>query len=981
MGTTYTAVEDRVADWIRGLLLRAQKLRDETDPDWKHAYGLAQGVGIVLANKAWPLFPSAKGCMFQDLVTEAEEARAQGVKPGQFPDPFLPGVLGVPADPRAQGKEAKVESLLKGFLAKVRRAGDRSDAAWRHGYGVAQGFGALAQTPAWPPYPAQEGARFSTLAGPTASPAPGAPQPPQAPTPPRPIKRPAPPDDAFRAQNTMLDEPEDDGESFRAQNTMLDEPEDDPEAFRAQNTMLDEPGGGDAGGDEAFRAQATLLDAGNAAETVDSATRQERADSRSPSRRLARRPSQRVSLRDALKGAKPPTAEPASGEITRIGRFQILSKLGKGAMGQVFKGRSPDGEIVAIKVLHAQFMQNQRVRARFVREAKAVERVDDPAVVRFVESGEQDGVGQFIAMEYVEGDELGNVLRRRRGQPLELGTAVSYSLQAVKGIRAAHAAGVIHRDLKPENIMITANGGVKITDFSLARRTQDSMLLTREGQVMGTPHFMAPEQAQGKPVDARADIYSLGALIYVLVTGKFPFPRDNVTDVIQAHCEEPRPDPREHNPQVPAGLVQVIHKAMAIDRGERYASAEAMLAGLLAAAGLPPEESAPEVPAEVFAGELPEGTKLGDYTIQRLLGAGGMGHVYYATDSAQNPIALKVLPPQPGRDPQQRVLETRRFLNEAKLAKRVVSPFCYRILGHGLDDNGVAYIATSFVDGISLASLIEQQGMLPPEVVESVAFGVVQALQDVEAAGLVHRDVTPANIMLKKDAGQAPGAGVVLIDFGLTIPREDPMKVGVPKRGNKSTALFKHRVGGQKDAGSLEESVHEDALFLDHLPGGTPAYMAPEVIEAPALVDVRADLYSLGASLYHAATGHRPYTGDSLEAVMYQQRNQAPPAISQFNADFPAELGDLILQLLDPDPNRRPKSPRLCLNKLERMRDPNAAKDFKPQLRPAAAMHDQVVVAQHQPSALNYAIAFLIGVIVGGGAVFAAYLGGALPPR
>ena len=978
MGTTYSTVEERVSDWIRGLLLRAKALRDEADPDWKHAVGLAQGVGIVLANKAWPLFPTAPGCAFQSLVREAEEARSSGANPAAYPDPFLPGALGVSADPRAKGKEKKVEPLLKGSLAKVRKSGDRGDPAWRQAYGLAQGFGAMAQTPAWPPFPAQRGARFTTLSGPMAAPAPGSPRPPQAPTPPRPLPRPGikptppkPPADAFRAQNTMLDEPDEpagNDQAFRAQNTMLDEPDEpagNDQAFRAQNTMLDEPE------DESFRAQGTLLDEPDAGPLTPAQAKQR-----------PRPRKKKASLREALKADGP--KQRADGEITQIGRFKILGKLGKGAMGQVFKGQGPDGGVVAIKVLHAQFMQNQRVRARFIREAKAVERVDDPAVVRFVESGEEDGVGQYIAMEFVDGEELGTILRRRRGKPLDLGTAITYTVQAAKGVRAAHAAGVIHRDLKPENIMITKSGGVKITDFSLARRTEDSMVLTREGQVMGTPHFMAPEQAQGKPVDARADIYSLGALMYVLFTGKFPFPRANVSEVIKAHCEESRPDPRDHNDEVPEALVKVLHKAMAIDRGKRYPAAQALVNDLLEAAGLPSEVEGDQAPPEDTVGLLKPGTKLGDYTVDRLLGAGGMGHVYYATDSANNPIALKVLPPQPGLDRQEQILATKRFLNESKLAKRVVSPFTYRVYSHGVTDNGIAWIATSFVKGISLQGLIDKMGVLPPEVVESVAVGAMQALKDVDEAQLVHRDVTPGNLMIKtEEEGMAIGSGVVLIDFGLAIPREDPTKVGASKRTGSAatTALFKHRVGAKQDVGSMDEAVDEDALYLDKLPGGTPAYMAPEVIESPALVDARADLYSLGASLYHAATGHRPYAGDSLEAVMYQQRNRAPAPINQFNADFPEEFAELIMQLLDPNPERRPKSPKLCLNKLQRMRDPGAVKSFTPQVKPAAELHDRVVTAQPQATALNYAIAFLVGLIVGGGAVFGAYLGGMLPPR
>ncbi|MCA9611137.1 MAG: serine/threonine protein kinase, partial [Myxococcales bacterium] len=426
------------------------------------------------------------------------------------------------------------------------------------------------------------------------------------------------------------------------------------------------------------------------------------------------------------------------------------------------------------------------------------------------------------------------------------------------------------RDIKPENIMITANGGVKITDFSLARRTQDSMLLTREGQVMGTPHFMAPEQAQGKPVDARADIYSLGALIYVLVTGKFPFPRDNVTDVIQAHCEEPRPDPREHNPQVPAGLVQVIHKAMAIDRGERYASAEAMLAGLLAAAGLPPEETAPEVPAEVFAGELPEGTKLGDYTIQRLLGAGGMGHVYDVTHvRTGRRYALKTLLP----DARLSADSLRRFEREARAASALGHPGLVAV--HDFDRHaGVDFLVMDRLEGETLDERLRRQGTLPWETARGIARELADALDAAHAAGLLHRDVKPGNVFLARDGR---GERAVLLDFGLAKPIDDAATSRITATG---AAV------------------------------GTPLYMSPEQARGDAL-DVRTDVYGLAATLYEMITGAPPFLEPTVARAYHRLLSEpALPASRLAPQPVPPELDALLVAALAKDPNARPADAR-----------------------------------------------------------------------
>jgi serine/threonine-protein kinase len=222
-----------------------------------------------------------------------------------------------------------------------------------------------------------------------------------------------------------------------------------------------------------------------------------------------------------------------------------------------------------------------------------------------------------------------------------------------------------------------------------------------------------------------------------------------------------------------------------------------------------------------------------------------------------------------------------------------------------------------------------------------------------------------------------------LIDFGLTIPVE---RQGKKPRWNveESDALFKHRVG----AGEQEVEIDEDSLFLEDLPGGTPAYMAPEVLEDPSLVDGRADLYGLGATLYHAATGHPPYTGETMEQVLYQQKNQLPAPITQFNADFPDELSELILQLLAQQPSGRPRSSKLCLNKLQRLEDPSSVPTYKPTPGPAPSASSSasgVVVAAVAPppeveQKAGFWLGLAIGVVAGMVLTFVVYFMGLLPP-
>jgi serine/threonine protein kinase len=307
----------------------------------------------------------------------------------------------------------------------------------------------------------------------------------------------------------------------------------------------------------------------------------------------------------------------------------------------------------------------------------------------------------------------------------------------------------------------------------------------------------------------------------------------------------------------------------------------------------------------------------------------------------------------------------RRFLNEAKLAKRVTSPHVYKVFKYGVDDGGQAFMAASLAEGVALREWVSKNGPLKPDQVLKVARGVCTALQAIHGAEVMHRDITPANIILGPDWQTKKDAAVCIIDFGLAIPL-DKEKGGGPA---EPTALFKHRVATKKD-----DEVDEEALYLDDLPGGTPAYMAPEVLEDPSLVDERADLYGLGSTLYFASTGHAPYSGDGIEAVLYQQKSQPPAPITQFNADFPEELSELIIQLLAHEPHTRPRSAKLCLSKLQRLEDPKATSmAWRPDQQQAVTM----VEAPAAPAGFQWAtfvLGFVTGAVVMAGAAFAMQL-------
>ncbi|TWU56457.1 Serine/threonine-protein kinase PrkC [Rubripirellula tenax] len=263
-----------------------------------------------------------------------------------------------------------------------------------------------------------------------------------------------------------------------------------------------------------------------------------------------------------------------------LGRHEITSILGLGGMGVVFSAKDLTiDRRVAIKVLHADFSDSPQRLGRFLAEARAVGKLSHPNVLAIFDAAEENG-SHYLVMEFATGGSVADRLQRQGSLPPK--EARDVVRQAAVGLSAAHDSGLIHRDLKPANLLIADGEVIKIADFGIAKRIDDDNLgLTREGQLLGTPHYMSPEQCAGKLVDNRSDIYSLGATYYSLLTGRTPyFARDTLASIVHAHCHEPPPNPREVVPTTPAYAADVIRRAMAIDPEDRYQSLESMIADL-----------------------------------------------------------------------------------------------------------------------------------------------------------------------------------------------------------------------------------------------------------------------------------------------------------------------------------------------------------------------------------------------------------------
>ena len=264
-----------------------------------------------------------------------------------------------------------------------------------------------------------------------------------------------------------------------------------------------------------------------------------------------------------------------------FGPYKILERVGKGRMAGVYRAVHSLGQTVAVKVLPPSKAQVPELLARFQREARLALKLKHPNVVRTFETGDNDGL-HYIVMEYLDGETLEDVLRRRGKLPPA--EAVRLAHQALLGLQHLHEQGMVHRDLKPANLMLlggspasTLPAVVKIMDIGLGKALFDEgspgpkFDLTNEGSLLGTPDYMAPEQARSaQAADIRADVYSLGCVLYQALAGQVPFPDSNLVSLLMRHATEPPRPLRELNPAVPEGLQQIVEWMMAKDPAQRY---------------------------------------------------------------------------------------------------------------------------------------------------------------------------------------------------------------------------------------------------------------------------------------------------------------------------------------------------------------------------------------------------------------------------
>jgi hypothetical protein len=282
---------------------------------------------------------------------------------------------------------------------------------------------------------------------------------------------------------------------------------------------------------------------------------------------------------------------------TMVGAYRVARLLGVGGMGRVYKGVQPQiGSRVAIKVLSRECSDRPSLVERFFAEARAVNLIRHETIVNVLDLASLPDERPYIIMEYLDGAPLAAAIEAvAHTGPLPLGTVARLAVEVLDALGAAHAAGIVHRDLKPDNIFVAPSGRPKVLDFGIAKLHPElGGSYTRTGSLLGTPHYMAPEQAAGRPIDHRTDLYAMGVILFECATGARPFHGDSLFDLLRKHVDAPPPRPLALRPDLPPAFEHVILTALAKPPDHRWQSAQAMSTALQqAAAQLPPEQWAP----------------------------------------------------------------------------------------------------------------------------------------------------------------------------------------------------------------------------------------------------------------------------------------------------------------------------------------------------------------------------------------------------
>ena len=613
--------------------------------------------------------------------------------------------------------------------------------------------------------------------------------------------------------------------------------------------------------------------------------------------------------RSASAPARSTSLEPGA----EVAHYSILQRLGGGGMGVVYEAEDIRlARRVALKFLPEHLVPDPQAIERFQREARAASALNHPHICTVYDVGEYEGL-YYIAMELLVGSTLKPIISRRTATLLQM---VRWAAEIADALGSAHKKGIVHRDLKPANIFVTQRGDVKILDFGLAKLTTppknplDSakLDLTIAGMQLGTIAYMSPEQARGEVVDGRSDLFSLGIVLYELVTGKSPFPGDTAAVIFDGIMNRHPTDPRKLNPDTPIPLRDIIEKALQKPPEHRYQSALEIRADLEVlrlslssdATGDVLRRTGPQ--HRGVARTLAPGATLGSYEIVAPLETGAMGEVYRARDTRlERAVAIRILPQHYADTPEAQ----QQFEREARAISALNHPNICALydIRHERETD---FLVSEFLEGETLAKRLETGPLDWPDVL-SISIAVGDALARIHKLGIVHRDLRPANIFLTK-------SGPKLLYFGLARTQSIAVTWGLSSGviTNEPTA----------DEGTIVDTIR---------------YLAPEQLEGKE-ADSRTDIFALGQVIHEMATGKPPFAGQSRAGLIAAILKQDPTAIAPSQPMASLGLERVVRKCLAKDPEERWQSASDLATKLTWLAQTNS---------PAGRAQAQKVLPEH----------------------------------
>ncbi len=551
-----------------------------------------------------------------------------------------------------------------------------------------------------------------------------------------------------------------------------------------------------------------------------------------------------------------------------IGRhYRILELIGQGGMSRVYRATHLLlSRTVAVKYINPKFVHNHKSVQRFQQEAKAAAALKHPNICAVNEFGMDEEGRPFLVMDFVDGISLSDVLKMQ--SPLTPEHALDIIEQVCQALVHAHGYGVVHRDIKPGNIVLTRNLEgreiVKLVDFGLAKLTdpedEKRQNLTKTGEVLGTPYYMSPEQCIGRKVDVRSDLYSVGCVLFELLTGRPPFQHDNTVMTLMAHVNEAPPVLPDNLHS--ALLSRIVERCLKKDPDNRFQTSSELLreisrAQTSAKGGQEEPERHSDSPNVI-------GNR---YEILEMIGQGGMGTVLKARHLALSKlVAIKVLNPGRNFDEQSK----KRFEQEAQAGSKLSHPNLVAVFDYGFTARREPYLVMEYIDGESLEKMVARIRNMDLDQFIEVFRQACKALNYIHKNNIVHRDIKPSNIIVQIIEGDCY---VKLLDFGV--------------------------------AKILQEGAAAQQLTATGMIFGSPLYMSPEQCIGRK-IDLRSDIYSLGCVMYECIAGQPPHQGDNSLHTLHMHINERVPELGlATRGRAAAAIEAVIKRCLEKDPAAR----------------------------------------------------------------------------